>query len=142
MIFVCVIHTIFSLFCKILLDTCIDDYLRRNSHKSLAKKRKWRDNLTHSDIKNLIPRRYVLFNYAIYCLLLLVAILTIFSFFVSTEVNCLLKDIGCFIIITECFFIAMSRICEVLFYKHTRLWNKVLLAIIIIAVLIFLFFWG
>lgn len=141
MIIVCAIHVIFSLFFKVLIDSSIDDFLRKNGHKSLAKKRKLREKLTHNDIREIVPKSYVICNFIIYCILLFVIILTIVSLFVSDKVNLFLKNIGCLIIIVECSCTAISRFYEVLWDKDkkSKLWNKILLVVTIIAVLFFFF---
>ena len=141
MIIVCAIHTIFSFFIKIFLDSHIDDFLRKNRHKSLAKKRKIKKRITHSDIKEIVPRSYIVCNFSVYAIWLFVILLTSISFFVSMETQNILRDIGCFIIIAESSLVAFIRICEVLFDKYTKLWNKLLLVAAIIAVIVFVFFW-
>ena len=141
MIIVCAIQTIFSFFIKVLLDSHIDDFLRKNGHKSLAKKREIKKRITHSDIKEIVPRSYIIYNFSVYTIWLFVILLTIISFFVSMETKDILRAVGCFIIIAESSLVAFIRICEVLFDKHTKLWNKFLLVATIIAVIVFIFFW-
>ena len=120
MIIVCAIQTIFSLFLKVLLDSDVDDFLRKNRHKSLAKKREIKKKITHSDIKEILPRSYIIYNFSIYALWFFVDLLTIFSFFLSTGTKDILREIGCFILIAECSWVAFIRICEVLFDKYTK----------------------
>ncbi len=141
MIIVCAIHTIFSFFIKVLLDSHIDAFLRKNGHKSLAKKREIKKRIMHSDIKGIVPRSYIIYNFSTYAIWLLVILLTIISFFVSMETKDILRDVGCFIIIAESSLVAFIRICEVLFDKYTKLWNRFLLVATIIAVIVFIFFW-
>ena len=141
MIIVCVIHTIVSFFIKVLLDSHIDDFLRKNRHKSLAKKRGIKKRITHTDIKEIVPRSYRIYNFSVYVIWLFVILLTILSFFVSMEIKDALRDVGCFIIIAESTLVALIRICEVLFDNHTKFWNKFLLAAMVVAVIIFFLFW-
>ena len=142
MIIVSVIHTIILAFSKVLIDSHIDDFLRENGHKSLAKKREIKKRITHSDIKGIVPKRYRIFNFSIYAIWLFVILLTIFSFFVSMESKDILRNLGCFIIIIESSLLACIRICEVLFDKRTKLWNKLLLIAAIAVIVIFVLFWG
>lgn len=141
MIIVCAIHTIFSFFIKVLLDSHIDAFLRKNGHKSLAKKREIKKRISHSDIKEIVPMSYIIYNFSAYAIWLFVILLTIISFFVSMETKDILRDVGCFIIIAESSLVAFIRICEVLFDNYTKLWNKFLLVATIIAVIVFIFFW-
>lgn len=138
MIIVCAVHTVISFFLKVLLDSHVDDFLSKNGHKSLAKKRRFKHKTTHCDIKEIVPRSYMIYNFVIYSTLLFVIMLTIISFFVSMKVNVLFKNIGCLIITAECLFVAINHICEVLLGRNTKLWNKVLLAVTIIVVFVFL----
>ena len=140
MIIICAIHTIFCLFFKVLLDSCIDDFLLKNRHKSLAKKREIKRKITHLDIKEIVPKRYIICNFSIYGMWLLMIFLTIFSLFVSIEIKNILIKAGCFILILECFLVAIDRIFELLLDKHTRLWNKILLSVVLVFVLFFIFF--
>ena len=140
MIIVCAIHTIFCLFFKVLLDSYIDDFLQKNRHKSLAKKREIKKRITHLDVKEIVPRRYIICNFSIYGAWLLIFLLTIFSLFVSMEIKNILIKVGCFILILECFIVAIGRILEVLFDKYTRLWNKILLFVVFVFVLVFILF--
>ena len=56
MVVVCFIHVIISLFIKILLDDEIDDFLRKNRQKNIAKKRKLK-NIKHLQITNKCFKR-------------------------------------------------------------------------------------
>ena len=130
------LRTLWSIYLKILLDKTIDDYLRNNNHKSLAKKRKIRCNFTHSDIKHLIPKRYLLFNYGIYCHWLLIAALTVVSFFVSEETTELFRYGTCGAILAEYLIAVIHRVYELLSGKSTKIWHKVLLVICIVLILL------
>lgn len=142
MIIISFIQTIYSFFLKVLLDSRIDDFLRENKQKSLSKKRKPKDLITHSDIKRIIPRKYIIYNFSIYAIWLSVVFLTIISFFVSTKIKDILVDVGCFIIVAECSLVAFNRIYEVIIDKCTKLWNKLLLVTTVIAVIILILFWN
>ena len=141
MIILCVIQTIISFFTKLFLDSYIDDFLRKNRYKSLAKKREIKKRIMHTDIKEIIPRSYRIYNFSIYLIWLFVFFLTILSFFVSREIKDSLIDVGGFIIIVESTLATLIRICEVLFNKYTKFWNKFLLFITVVAVIFFFFFW-
>ena len=130
------LRTLWSIYLKILLDNTIDDYLRNNNHKSLAKKRKIGCNFTHSDIKHLIPKRYLLFNYGIYCHWLLIAALTVVSFFVSEETTELFRYGTCGAIYAEALITVIHRVYELLSGKSTKICHKVLLVICIVLILL------
>lgn len=142
MIIISFIQTIYSFLLKVLLDSRIDDFLRENKQKSLSKKRKPKDLITHSDIKRIIPRKYIIYNFSIYAIWLSVVFLTIISFFVSTKIKDILVDVGCFIIVAECSLVALNRVYEVIVDKCTKSWNKLLLVTTVIAVIIFILFWN
>jgi len=141
MFIACISFFIFSICFKIDIDICIDNYLRKHGHKSLAKKRKFRNQLTHNDVKKLVPKRYIIFNYMLYCLNILVFAMAIVGCFNYKDINNILQNIICFLIIVGCSISAFSRFYEVLFDKYTKLWNKFLLVATVIAVIIFIFFW-
>lgn len=142
MIIISFIQTIYSFLLKVLLDSRIDDFLRENKQKSLSKKRKPKDLITHSDIKRIIPRKYIIYNFSIYAIWLSVVFLTIISFFVSTKIKDILVDVGCFIIVAECSLVALNRVYEVIVDKCTKSWNKLLLVTTVIAVIILILFWN
>ena len=104
-------------------------------------KREIKKRITHSDIKEIVPRSYMIYNFSAYAIWLFVILLTSISFFVSMETKDILRDVGCFIILAESSLVAFIRICEVLFDKYTKLWKKFLLVATIIAIIVFIFFW-
>lgn len=138
MVLIFAFYLFFSIILKILLDDSIDDFLRKNGYKALAKKREWWKNITHHDIKKFIPQGYIICNYSIYGTLIFMIFLMIASFFVSPQVRLIMKNIGLFIILLESFVLAIIRIFEVLFHRYEKSWRKFLLVCVVVFVLVFL----
>lgn len=138
MVFVCFVHVIISLFMKILLDDEIDDFLRKNRQKTIAKKRKLKNKILHFDVRKIIPKRYIYFNFILFALALGTIVLTFLSFFISPELNRLFENISIVITLASALLITTNRIFELLFDRHTKLWNKGLLIGVVLIVFVLL----
>ena len=138
MVIVCFIHVIISLFIKILLDDEIDDFLRKNRQKNIAKKRKLKNKILHFDVRKIIPKRYIFFNLILFAIVFGMIVLTLLSFFVSSDLNRFFENIGVVIILTNALFITINRVLELLFDRYTKLWHKGLLLGVVLMVSVLL----
>ena len=138
MVFVCFTHVIISLFMKILLDDEIDDFLRKNRQKTIAKKRKLKNKILHFDVRKIVPKRYIYFNIILFALALGTISLTLLSFFTSPELNRAFEIIGIVVILASALLISINRIFELLFDRHNKLWHKGLLIGVVLTVLVLL----
>jgi|GEM_PF-5759268 len=139
MLTVCFCVIVVSIFTKIVFDGWIDDYLRENGYKSFAKKRKLAKAITHSDVKGMVHKRFIIYNYAIYGICLLTVLLTVVSFFVSEQTEYLFVRISCFFIFIELLVTVLRRYNELLFGERTGRWKKFLLVAATLALIVIIF---